>query len=397
MMEEMTRSASASRSSSTSPTPGCTPPEPTCQGGLTGSPHDPDNSVMRARQGKVRLRTGITVAYTDRGILSGPPLLLVHAWAESLGAFDPMVQRLPDDLRVLGFDQRGHGASDKPATGYLLPSLADDCAAFLDAREVSSAYVVGSSSGGYVAQQLAVSHPDRVRGLVLVGAPLSLEGTPSFLDEVLALRDPISPDTVRAFNAGMIPTHRRPGVIPRSARPGRPGPAGGGLAGVPARSGGLPATHSVGTTVLAPTLVLWGDEDQILGEGQLAGLLETMAQAGSDGTTGQDTWSCGRNRARSRPTWQRSCRAVRVRRRPRSSSHPDDSGREDAELVALRVGEDVPAQVVGALGSEQRRAALEQRVDRVCVEVPVDPVGLRSWARARARSRRSSTASPPGR
>lgn len=232
---------------------------------------------MRARQGKVRLRTGITVAYTDRGILSGPPLLLVHAWAESLGAFDPMVQRLPDDLRVLGFDQRGHGASDKPATGYLLPSLADDCAAFLDAREVSSAYVVGSSSGGYVAQQLAVSHPDRVRGLVLVGAPLSLEGAPSFLDEVLALRDPISPDTVRAFNAGMT---RRTDVpesyLDQRVQDGLALPAAVWLASLRGLVDSEPPTRS--GTVLAPTLVLWGDEDQILG-GQLAGLLETMAQA----------------------------------------------------------------------------------------------------------------------
>jgi rifampin ADP-ribosylating transferase len=66
-------------------------------------------------------------------------------------------------------DQRGHGDAGKPATGYDLESLGADIEAFMDAIGLSSAVLVGSSSGGYVAQQVAVHSPARVAGLVLVG------------------------------------------------------------------------------------------------------------------------------------------------------------------------------------------------------------------------------------
>ncbi len=57
--------------------------------------------------------------------------------------------------------------------------------------------LVGSSSGGYVAQQVAVDFPDRVAALVLVGSPRSLRGRPAFADEVERLRDPVDPAWVR--------------------------------------------------------------------------------------------------------------------------------------------------------------------------------------------------------
>jgi pimeloyl-ACP methyl ester carboxylesterase len=73
-------------------------------------------------------------------------------------------------------DQRGHGAADKPADGYTVVDLADDVVAFVDAVGLSSAVLLGSSSGGYVAQQVAVRTPYRVNRLVLVGSPRRLRG-----------------------------------------------------------------------------------------------------------------------------------------------------------------------------------------------------------------------------
>jgi pimeloyl-ACP methyl ester carboxylesterase len=149
-----------------------------------------------------RLPSGLTLGYRSSGPDSagrpGAPLLLLHAWGESSLSFSRLVPLLPPGARVLAPDLRGHGASDKPPGGYALREVSDDVAAFLDAVGVRSAVVVGSSSGGYVAQQVAVDHPDRVHGLVLVGAPRSLHGRPPFADEVDALRDPIDPEWVRA-------------------------------------------------------------------------------------------------------------------------------------------------------------------------------------------------------
>ena len=155
----------------------------------------------------VRLRTGLTVPYVAQGDRSGVPVVLLHAWGESLGSFDRLLPLLPATIHAVAMDQRGHGAADQPADGYTLVDLADDVEAFMDAAGLSAAVLVGSSSGGYVAQQVAVRSPDRVNGLVLVGSPRSLRGRPSFADEVDRLTDPVDRAWVTAswngFRASM--------------------------------------------------------------------------------------------------------------------------------------------------------------------------------------------------
>jgi pimeloyl-ACP methyl ester carboxylesterase len=153
---------------------------------------------MEAVPGTARLRTGVTLPYLEQGDPAGPTLVLLHAWTESKHAFSRLMPLLPSGVHVLAIDQRGHGDADKPTTGYALADYAEDVVAFLDAIGVDAAVLLGSSSGGYVAQQVAVSHPDRVRALVLVGAPIDLRGRVPFFDEVDGLTDPISRDWARA-------------------------------------------------------------------------------------------------------------------------------------------------------------------------------------------------------
>ena len=138
--------------------------------------YDPE---VGSKQGlsRVRLRTGVDLAFVEQGDRSGPPVLLLHAWVESLRSFDRLIPRLPPALRVWAVDQRGHGDSDRPADGYDLESLAGDVGAFLDAMDVPSAVLVGSSSGGYVAQQVAIgwrAWSSSVRREACRGAPPSL-------------------------------------------------------------------------------------------------------------------------------------------------------------------------------------------------------------------------------
>jgi pimeloyl-ACP methyl ester carboxylesterase len=115
---------------------------------------------------RVRLATGVTVPYLEQGDPQAAAVLLLHEWVESSACFDRLLQAMRPTLRVFAMDQSGHGDAAKPADGYALVNFADDIAAFMDAVGLQSAVLLGSSSGGYVAQQVAVQVPHRVDGLV---------------------------------------------------------------------------------------------------------------------------------------------------------------------------------------------------------------------------------------
>jgi rifampin ADP-ribosylating transferase len=211
----------------------------------------------------VALRTGITVAYELSGSVSAPPVLLVHAWAESSGVFDRLRPLLPKSLMVVTFDQRGHGASDKPGTGYDLPTVADDALALLEVLDLPPTVVVGTSSGGYVAQQLAVAHPERVAGLVLVGAPRSLQGRPPFLDEVAQLTDPIDPEWMRASLEWFPRFQQVPDwFVDDRVQDGLACPARVHMSSLLGLIDAVPPTQ-VGT-ITAPTVIIWGERDALL-------------------------------------------------------------------------------------------------------------------------------------
>ena len=70
-------------------------------------------------------------------------------------------------LRVLTFDNRGVGRSDRPPGPYTTATMADDAVAVLDAASVQRAHVYGISLGGMIAQEIALRHADRLSRLVL--------------------------------------------------------------------------------------------------------------------------------------------------------------------------------------------------------------------------------------
>jgi 3-oxoadipate enol-lactonase len=81
----------------------------------------------------------------------------------------------PDPWRVVTVDNRGVGMSDRPHwPPYTMGSMADDVAAVLDHAGIARAYVVGISLGGMIAQHVALRHPDRVAGLVLIATSAGL-------------------------------------------------------------------------------------------------------------------------------------------------------------------------------------------------------------------------------
>jgi 3-oxoadipate enol-lactonase len=95
-----------------------------------------------------------------------PPVVLIHALGTNLALWDAVVARLPP-LRILRYDQRGHGKSDVPRPPYAMGTLVRDAERVMDHFKMTDAVVVGLSAGGMVAQGLAVKRLDLVRGLVL--------------------------------------------------------------------------------------------------------------------------------------------------------------------------------------------------------------------------------------
>lgn len=113
---------------------------------------------------------------------TGEPLLLIMGFGASSAAWRPeLVEALARSFRVITFDNRGTGQSDKPDAPYTLALMADDAAGLLDALGIGSAHVFGVSMGGMIAQEFALRHPAKLRGLVLgctnCGAPVSIPAT----------------------------------------------------------------------------------------------------------------------------------------------------------------------------------------------------------------------------
>jgi 3-oxoadipate enol-lactonase len=99
---------------------------------------------------------------------SGPPLLLIMGMSGTLRHWgEPLLEPLRDSFETIVYDHRGVGDSSRVQEPFTIGELAEDAAALLDALQVPSAHVMGISMGGMVAQELAVSHPRRLRSLVL--------------------------------------------------------------------------------------------------------------------------------------------------------------------------------------------------------------------------------------
>lgn len=118
----------------------------------------------------------VKLHYTDAG--QGRAVVLSHGWPLSGEAFAANEAALVDaGHRVIRYDRRGFGRSDKPTTGYDYDTLADDLDALLTGLDVRDAVILGfSMGGGDVLRYLSRQGSDRVAGLVLSGSVAPMLG-----------------------------------------------------------------------------------------------------------------------------------------------------------------------------------------------------------------------------
>jgi non-heme chloroperoxidase len=103
---------------------------------------------------------------------SGRPVVLIHGWPLSAQAWEPQVSVLQGaGYRVVAYDRRGFGRSDKPESGYSYDTLADDLQRVMDQCELQDVTLVGfSMGGGEVARYIARYGESRLRSVVFAAA-----------------------------------------------------------------------------------------------------------------------------------------------------------------------------------------------------------------------------------
>ena len=163
---------------------------------VTGGPVLPATRTVSLPAGSVELRD-------VPGPPGAPTVVLLHGWTATADInFYRCYAPLSQHFRVLAFDHRGHGNGIRSARPFRLPDCADDVIALADIEGLDRFVAVGYSMGGAVAQLLAKSNPDRVRGIVLCSTAARFNGQPinrlSFAGLAgLAALARLTPDTTR--------------------------------------------------------------------------------------------------------------------------------------------------------------------------------------------------------
>ncbi len=118
---------------------------------------------------------GINIYYEIHG--EGEPLVVIAGLSMDLTALEGIVSELSRRYKVIAFDNRGAGRTDKPDIPYSMEMMADDTAGLLNELKIMRANVMGISLGGRIAIALTLKHPELVESLILVSTGARVPNT----------------------------------------------------------------------------------------------------------------------------------------------------------------------------------------------------------------------------
>lgn len=134
---------------------------------------------------RIALATGVTLNVATAGPEDGEPILFIHGFPESHRTWRHQFEALSERYRLIAPDQRGFAASDKPEglENYETDRIVADVAALADALGLERFTLAGHDWGGAVAWTAALTHPLRVKRLIIVNAPHPLVFQKSLIDD----------------------------------------------------------------------------------------------------------------------------------------------------------------------------------------------------------------------
>lgn len=216
---------------------------------------------------KVKLN-GIATNYTERGLPQGLPVVFIHGFPFNHSMWEPQMKALPNNIRAVTYDVRGHGESDVADGIYSVEIFVDDLIALLDHLSIEKPVVCGLSMGGYIALRAFERHADRFKALILCDTRTEADTNDGKIKRSASIKA-VKTDGVGAFADGFVKAvfaestfNTNPAVVDqlRNIINGN-SPLGicGTLLALAARTDTTAALSSV----KIPTLILVGQEDKL--------------------------------------------------------------------------------------------------------------------------------------
>ena len=199
---------------------------------------------------------------------SGRTVVFVHGLVmDNLSSFYfTLANPVAAHSEVVLYDLRGHGMSERPASGYRVPDLVDDLRALLDALAIERpVYVVGNSFGGLIALAFAARYPQRSAGLALIDAHDGTGGWAEQMASSLSLKGDARDSTIAANFQSWLGRHseRKRTRLARSAEALVEG-----TTLIDDLKASPPLTRDSLASIACPTLALYGEKSDVRHRGE---------------------------------------------------------------------------------------------------------------------------------